>query len=1418
MMTTKIDNLLKARICLFHLLLVSFLFSTCAQFALASAPSSAAQGAGGTSISTMRDQFIQAHPEVSWLKNSDIRDANNNPIPTLVNPALTRGAGPYGSLLPPTLAANMTWLAPSKVNAGMYVDGLNQFGGFNGHLPSDLITHAQDLQAGTFLAGTLQYPPNVANQAKTQALGQGQAMSNAMGDLSKSQSASAINYCAGFLPNFTVDEGNRWNKIRTGLFVPMAILLLLPGAVLAQVKATIATGNPVLGTSDDLTPLDGICRSVIAIFLIPGTYLVVNYGIDFSNAVTSSIANSYQSIMNGNMYEDALSAQVNAFPVRTPKQNQNAGAPASWPMTAINSVADFEQNFINNQSQNKTDEAMPAGAVAARQLAFGANAALTAGWNVLCAFQMAYLAYLFFVGPVVAALWVWPISQFRQALPAWIEGVLTLCFWSMFWNTAILLMACFKGVDQNGTMITTALNFLAVSSVKYAFDFVSLVKDAGQDAAQKAISQASSGGGQKSGGSAAGKAGAQGKGNPATAATQGQNPSQAPASGAPGGGQPNGLPDNGLQLQPAVNGRSVFAGVQGTGSGIAPGGFAASPGSVGFAAVPVSGALRPSSPPMPLPPQAGQPNPGGPILSQSVRLGNYTLSGNGQGQELMLRNAQGIVIAQLPAGMTDGQSVAGSDGSHLTYSAASGFSLTDSTGQTHSAQFSPLDSGTAGSPPIVPGALNPGNPQRSSVALRSAAAGTLLLENNGNTLLMPRADGGGYDTFSLQPNDIQSSFPLAGGSNLSMTRQGDGSEQISILNGTAGGTESFAVVPNANAAQGYNIGRSVNGQPASYSRVSLDGDRTMYHNYAPNGNLSDIEAVSANSMSSTYFDPNNGVVLGNVVSDYQDNGNSRTSYYDANGSLTASTSQFYKEGGGVFDEVRDSSGQIISSQDVNVTADGGYTVATSKYDGGAVTSSYVSSYDSHANLLGTAPVELSRNSSDTNFVSHLSQASESSSTTSDFRQSAQPLPLASSQGASSPNAIQQISQSANFVTADSYSGNTTDNQLAMAISPSTNYERSAAVAQQSNNFEGSADVYQQSQNFERSADVYQQSQSFEGTPAVYQQKQNLEGSPSVYQQSQNLEGSANVYQQAQNLERSADVSQQSQYLEGSAAVYQQAQNLERSADVSQRSQYLEGSAAVYQQAQNLERVSQQSTNLERNHQMEIDRSVEQRTVIAGPAITQTTLSNAPKRTTDLTTLLAPQPAAKVSAPVFAGRRADNNRLPGNGSTGTDSSVPPLFTPASKSLAANKLPPVALNKVASNDDKQLIASATSFGHNSLQEQMIASSNGSRQKTFNQILKPASSSTVVAEALANAQANYKMVASLLSCGRAYQAQQLLNIVLREIETIRHLEEAGALSKQYAELLNRYHMNLQAQSFQNYLNSNANDSRAFSVSNPW
>jgi len=390
------------------------------------------------------------------------------------------------------------------------------------------------------LVGKLSEPGRWVKPAQAAAQAQATNAGNAAAEVSRDQASSAIDFCAHYLHNFTVDGGNKWNLLRNNIFVPMGILLLLPGALLTQVRAIMAAGNPVLG---NINPLEGIMRSVIAIFLIPGTYLVVNYSIDLSNSITFTINSEYFRLFGSDMYKDAICAEIRAFPVRGEQENRNAldlPVPAMTPLVNPGGLfAQFEgmmENKIEDPCSGlyqapggRADEAMSSSSVAARLGLNGSNAALTASWNILCAFQMAYLYYLWFVGPVAAGLWVWPMKQLRGALPSWVEGVITLAFWSLFWNTAILLIACFKGVGETGCVLMTALHFLATASVKHAFDFAGLVRAAGQEAAnmaEKAMKSGGAGGGA-GGGGGGGSCGAKGGG-----AEGGQAPATADGIGA----------------------------------------------------------------------------------------------------------------------------------------------------------------------------------------------------------------------------------------------------------------------------------------------------------------------------------------------------------------------------------------------------------------------------------------------------------------------------------------------------------------------------------------------------------------------------------------------------------------------------------------------------------------------------------------------------------------------------------------------------------------------------------------------------------------------------------------------------------------------------------------------------------------------
>jgi hypothetical protein len=333
---------------------------------------------------------------------------------------------------------------------------------------------------------------------------------NSAAGLARNQAVTAIDNVnpdnKGYLKNFTVDQNNIWNKIRDQLFVPMAILLMLPGAVMTQVKAIVAQGTTVLG---DVNPWEGILRSIVCIFLIPATYLVVNYGIDVNNSIAFTIKDEYKRIFKSDMYSDAKCSEARALPIRDSANNDNAlvkdnqvPSPQQDTANSGNEALNFDVFRVGPDCKTGTNQGTDEGEkddkAIARAVVNGVNVGLNGSFNVLTAFQTAFMLYLWCMGPIAAALWVWPMKQFRDAFGNWCAGVVTLSFWSLFWNTTVLLMACFKGVDDTGTIIMTALNWLAVASVQYAFNFEQLVSAAGQQAASKAMEagQAAAGGGK----------------------------------------------------------------------------------------------------------------------------------------------------------------------------------------------------------------------------------------------------------------------------------------------------------------------------------------------------------------------------------------------------------------------------------------------------------------------------------------------------------------------------------------------------------------------------------------------------------------------------------------------------------------------------------------------------------------------------------------------------------------------------------------------------------------------------------------------------------------------------------------------------------------------------------------------------------
>lgn len=376
------------------------------------------------------------------------------------------------------------------------------------------------------LVTKMQSPKNTNKQGRAKAQAQGNAIGNAAAEIAQHQAVEAIDDCSRFMKNFTTDGGNRWGRIRDQFFIPLAILLVLPGAVLTQVKAIIAQSNPILGQA---SPLEGLERAIVTVFLVPATYLVTNYSIDVGNSLHYSICSEYSRLFGSDMYRDAMCAEIRAFGVRYLSENEGS---LNVPMPDLSPrgnepFAEIEGTLWGKIADpcvglylvppNRDDASMPQSSIAVRMGMYTANAGICAGWACLSAFQMAFFYYLYLVGPIMAALWAWPMRVFRDALPNWVEGCVTLAFWSFFWQVTIAILALTKAQASTGLYMVTALNVLATCSVKHAFDFAGVMRSAvGQAEAIGAECAANAQGGGGGGGKGGSKGAGKGKGTGAS--------------------------------------------------------------------------------------------------------------------------------------------------------------------------------------------------------------------------------------------------------------------------------------------------------------------------------------------------------------------------------------------------------------------------------------------------------------------------------------------------------------------------------------------------------------------------------------------------------------------------------------------------------------------------------------------------------------------------------------------------------------------------------------------------------------------------------------------------------------------------------------------------------------------------------------
>jgi hypothetical protein len=217
-------------------------------------------------------------------------------------------------------------------------------------------------------------------------------------------------------------------------YLPMAILFLLPGAIITQVKALILNSfmpDPRFPDPDRMSPFIGIFRSIIAIFLIPATQLAVSYCIDIGNSLEDSCRPYVDLPLISVWCEEQiqiLSPDQQGNPIKNLPQMPQAA---------------YRGKFAGMPVGGAQLEQMGDLDVALMELVNECYHMMTMGLCIISAFQLVLMCYLFLLGPLAAAFFAWPSlgrSLFKQAFSIWLDAVVILALWKFWWNVTLVCM------------------------------------------------------------------------------------------------------------------------------------------------------------------------------------------------------------------------------------------------------------------------------------------------------------------------------------------------------------------------------------------------------------------------------------------------------------------------------------------------------------------------------------------------------------------------------------------------------------------------------------------------------------------------------------------------------------------------------------------------------------------------------------------------------------------------------------------------------------------------------------------------------------------------------------------------------------------------------------------------------------------
>jgi hypothetical protein len=246
------------------------------------------------------------------------------------------------------------------------------------------------------------------------------------------------------------------------VYVPLAILFLLPGAVITQVKSLVA-GGFALKSQEAQSPFDGLLRSFVAVFLIPATQLIVSYAIDVGNSMAYSVYDPWVNIDRVKEWTHQLSynnnPRTNFDNAILPPEEPGAQGQSAWDRLWSGDIFGAILQFVmeqfgygeglgGNVPETITMEERNSWLSSMLEMAFNWMMwFMSQSLIILTGFQLVFMCYLFLLGPLAAAFYAWPDLQnegkqrlFRGVFGNWIEAVISLALWRFYWMVILAIM------------------------------------------------------------------------------------------------------------------------------------------------------------------------------------------------------------------------------------------------------------------------------------------------------------------------------------------------------------------------------------------------------------------------------------------------------------------------------------------------------------------------------------------------------------------------------------------------------------------------------------------------------------------------------------------------------------------------------------------------------------------------------------------------------------------------------------------------------------------------------------------------------------------------------------------------------------------------------------------------------------------